>query len=133
MWAAVAAALVAAAAAATNWASTLLRGELGDPVGGFPGGRHARAGGDAPLGEVGHLLGQNGVASDPVVDLGDGGRALGDRGLGIGEPGDRGGPLPRRTPGRGEVPRVFGVDPLDQQRLGATEPAAVTGGHIERA
>lgn len=75
-----------------------LGGELGDPVGGLPRGRHSRAGGDAALGQVGHLFGQRGVAGHPLVDLGDGGRALGDGGLGVGQPGDRGCPLPVGRP-----------------------------------
>ena len=73
-----------------------LPGECGDLVGGGLGDGEPGAGGEPQLRQLGHLLGEDGVATHPVVDLGDRRRALRHRRLGVGQPGDRGRPLPRR-------------------------------------
>ena len=73
-----------------------LTGECGDPVGGGLSDGEPGAGGEPQLRQLGHLLGEDSVASHPVVDLGDRHRALRHRRLGVSQAGDRGRPLPRR-------------------------------------
>ncbi|CNW85392.1 Uncharacterised protein [Mycobacterium tuberculosis] len=72
------------------------------------------------------------MATNPVVDLGYRRRAVGHRGLGGRPPRDRRGPFSGGAPGRGEVARILGLDPLDEQRLGARQRGVITGGEIER-
>lgn len=75
-----------------------LPGEFGDLLGGRLGGFQPGARGEAELRQLGHLLGEHRVAPHAIVDLGDRGRALRHLGLGIGQSGDRGRPLPVARP-----------------------------------
>ena len=67
-----------------------------------------------------------------IVDLGDRGRTPGHLVVGVPHPLGRGGPLAGRAAGGCEVPQVFGVDAVDQQRLGARQLHRLTGCHVER-
>jgi len=76
--------------------------------------------------------GEGGVRPDGVVDLGDRSRAPCHLVVGVSHAFGRGGPLAGRPSSGGEVAKVLGVDPVDQQRLGAGHLHRFTGGHIER-
>ncbi len=108
-------------------------GEFGDLRGGGPRGGVADGDGIPLAGQPGQLIGQRGVSADTVIDLGDRRRAPGHLVIGCLQCTLGRGPLPRCTPGRGEVTPVLGVDPIDEQRFGTGQRGRVTGGDIQRA
>ena len=108
-----------------------LFGELGDFVGGGLGGDLPDPGDLLVLRQLGQLSGQRGVPIYPVVDLGDGRGTSLHLVLAVAQRGDHCRPLPRGTAGRGEIARVLGVDPLDEQWLGARQRSGVARCDIE--
>ncbi len=73
------------------------------------------------------------MCADRVVDLGDRGCTPGHLVVGVSHSLRCDGPLAGRTAGRREVPQVFRIDPVDQQRLGARQLHGLPCGDVECA
>ena len=117
-----------------------LAGERGDSLGCGLGGDELLLGVDAFGGQPLDLRGELGMPPDRVVDLRHRSRAPGQFLVGGAQAIRRGGPLSGGTTGPGEVVEVFGLDPVDEQRVGAVtgrglrlrHAAGLARGDVER-